>query len=160
MKQVMMMKRQKGAALVIGLMLLVVLTLLAVTGMNTASMELVMAGNEQYRQRAFQASETGIEQAVPKVPFIGQSCSPVEIAKSPNSETGTTYKVTSQYMGDHIESGVVRLHYELRSEGTSSRNANALHIQGTYVSQNSGDVTYGSGCMPAAPQPDPQQPVS
>jgi hypothetical protein len=147
-------------------MLLVVLTLLAVTGMNTASMELVMAGNEQYRQRAFQASEAGIEQAMPRVPFIGQSCSPVKIVESkfvesPESETVANYKVTSQYMGDRPSSGgVVELHYELRSEGTSSRNANALNVQGAFVAQNDGDVTYGSECMPAAPQPDPQQPVS
>jgi type IV pilus assembly protein PilX len=156
------MKHQSGAALVVGLMLLVVLTLLAVTGMNTASMELVMAGNEQYRQRAFQASEAGIEQALPRVPFIGQSCSPVKIAESPESETPTTYQVTSQFMGENSSGELVHLHYELRSTGTSSRNANAEHIQGALVTQNSGGVTYGSACMPAAPQPDPnpQQPVS
>ena len=41
--------RQRGAALVIGLLLLLVLTLLAVSGMSSASVELIMAGNEQYR---------------------------------------------------------------------------------------------------------------
>src|SRR5688572_1284483 len=56
--------RQRGAALVIGLMLLVVLTLLAVAGMNTASTELAMAGNEQYHLKASQFSETGIEQGL------------------------------------------------------------------------------------------------
>src|SRR5262245_51029290 len=56
--------RQRGAALVIGLMLLVILTLLAVTGMNTASTELAMAGNEQYQLKAIQASQTGVEQAL------------------------------------------------------------------------------------------------
>ena len=49
--------RQRGAALVIGLILLLVLTLLAVTGMNTASTELIMAGNEQYRQNAFSGQQ-------------------------------------------------------------------------------------------------------
>ena len=42
------MNTERGAALVIGLVLLLILTLLAVTGMNTATTELVMAGNEQY----------------------------------------------------------------------------------------------------------------
>jgi hypothetical protein len=41
-----------------------VLTLLAVTGMTTASLELQMAGNGQYRERAFQAAEAGLERAI------------------------------------------------------------------------------------------------
>ena len=59
-------RSQKGAALIVGLLLLVIVTLLAVTAMGTANTELVMAGNEQFRERAFQAAETGIEMAVKK----------------------------------------------------------------------------------------------
>ena len=55
---------QRGAALVVGLILLLVLTLLAISGMTTASLELLMAGNEQYRERAFQAADAGVEQAL------------------------------------------------------------------------------------------------
>ena len=53
--------RQRGAALVIGLILLVVITLLAVVGMNIANTELASATSEQLRLRAFNAAETGIE---------------------------------------------------------------------------------------------------
>jgi type IV pilus assembly protein PilX len=56
--------RQQGAALVVGLILLLVLTLLAISGMTTASLELQMAANEQYQERAFQAADAGIEQAM------------------------------------------------------------------------------------------------
>ncbi len=55
---------QRGAALVIGLILLLVLTLLAISGVSSASLEFFMAGNEQYRQNAFQAAEAGIERAM------------------------------------------------------------------------------------------------
>ncbi len=55
---------QRGAALVIGLLLLLVLTILAVSGMNSASLEFVMAGNEQYRANAFSAAEAGIERTL------------------------------------------------------------------------------------------------
>ena len=51
--------RQHGAALVTGLILLLVLTLLAVSGMNSASLEFMMAGNEQYCANAFSAAEAG-----------------------------------------------------------------------------------------------------
>ena len=73
--------RQRGAALVIGLILLVILTLLAITGMNTASTELVMAGNEQYRQHAFQASATGIEQAITVLPSVPQTAAPTVVPR-------------------------------------------------------------------------------
>lgn len=55
---------QSGAALVVGLILLMVLTLLAVSGMTTAALELQMASNEQYQERAFQFADAGIEQAI------------------------------------------------------------------------------------------------
>lgn len=57
-------RRESGAALVVGLILLLVLTLLAISGMTTASLELQMAGNEQYQKRAFEAADAGIEQAM------------------------------------------------------------------------------------------------
>ena len=56
--------RQSGAALVVGLLLLLVLTILAISGMTTATLELQMAGNEQYQERSFQSAEAGIEQAI------------------------------------------------------------------------------------------------
>ena len=55
---------QGGAALVIGLLLLLVMTTLALTGMSSAALELQMAGNEQFQERAFQAAEAGIAQAL------------------------------------------------------------------------------------------------
>jgi type IV pilus assembly protein PilX len=55
---------QRGAALVVGLLLLLVLTILAISGMTTASLELQMAGNEQYQERAFQAADAAIERAI------------------------------------------------------------------------------------------------
>ncbi|MEL7451569.1 MAG: PilX N-terminal domain-containing pilus assembly protein, partial [Pseudomonadota bacterium] len=56
--------RQRGAALIIGLVLLMMLTVLTVSGMRAATLEITMAGNVQYAQNAFQAAETGIERAM------------------------------------------------------------------------------------------------
>ena len=60
---------QSGAALVIGLALLGLLTVLGIAGMQAAAVELLMAGNEQARQRAFEAAEAGIEQALAAAAF-------------------------------------------------------------------------------------------
>ena len=80
-------RRQRGAALVVGLILLAVLTLLAVAGMNSASLELVMAGNMQTQEKAFQTAEAGIEQAM----AIGLFTVP----KSPKKEEHLDVKIGS-----------------------------------------------------------------
>ena len=48
--------KQRGATLIVGLILLMVLTVLGVSGMNTSRMEVRMAGNTQFRQDAFDNS--------------------------------------------------------------------------------------------------------
>jgi len=57
-------QKQNGAALVVSLILLVVITVLAISGMNTATTELAMARNDQNYENAFQAAETGLALAL------------------------------------------------------------------------------------------------
>ncbi|MGD9597608.1 MAG: PilX N-terminal domain-containing pilus assembly protein [Steroidobacteraceae bacterium] len=133
---------QRGAALVIGLVLLLILTLLAITGMNTATTELVMAGNEQYRRAAAMAATAGIEEAiadigtVPAVP----GAAPTEVTGVPVGAAGTDhYSSATRYIG--AETGLpqssvdrfVGLHYEIDSTGTSARNARDRQVQGVFV---------------------------
>lgn len=62
-------RRQSGAALVVGLILLVIVTVLAIAGTNTATTELAMARNNQNYENAFQAAETGLERAIARGNF-------------------------------------------------------------------------------------------
>jgi len=55
--------RQRGAVLVVSLVLLVVLTLLGVSVMNVTQLEERMASNTQEMNQAFQSAETGLSQA-------------------------------------------------------------------------------------------------
>lgn len=57
-------RREAGTALLIALCLLAALSILAVTGLDAALLELTMAGNQQERVTAFYAAEAGIEQAL------------------------------------------------------------------------------------------------
>ena len=144
--------QQTGAALVVGLMLLVVLTLLAISGMNTASTELVMASNEQYRQKAFQASGAGLEQALTLLATIPQSGTATESKnQAVPGESVDTYTTSSLYMGDDLNlpgfsSGkFVGFHYQIVSTGSSQRNASSQQLQGAYVIQNAGAAgSFGS----------------
>lgn len=129
--------RQRGAALVVGLLLLVVLTLLAISGMNTASLELIMAGNETYRQNAFQAAETGIEQALQTGTF-----DPNDSFEADDDLSDTdrySYEITAPI--NHALAGFQgsssdkysTFHFEVESVGTSARNAVSTHTQGVAI---------------------------
>jgi type IV pilus assembly protein PilX len=137
-------RRQKGAALVVGLMLLMVLTLLAISGMNTATLELQMAGNAQYSENAFQASETGIEQALREAKVNGVNTANVDPEKTlamPGS-TIDKYKILTTHTPENgvtkvpsggYSMGVGAYHFDVTSTGTSSRSAVETHVQGFYI---------------------------
>lgn len=144
-------RKQKGAALVVGLLLLVILTLLAITGMNTTTTELVMAGNEQFRENAFNASGAGLEDALSNLATVPQNGTPVKVTgtKVPNSTD--TYSTDSTYKGDDLNvpgysSGkFVGFHYEVVSTGLSARKASSQQRQGAFVIQSSGNAgSFGS----------------
>jgi type IV pilus assembly protein PilX len=137
---------QRGAALVVGMLLLLVLTLLAISGMNTASLELAMAGNLQYRENAFRAAETGIEQAL----VLGMFNPSDPAQRLPETDGATTPVGDS---GDHffamIEpelAGAAQpaiwgsswdsfstYHFRIDSNGASARNAVVTTVQGVAV---------------------------
>lgn len=134
--------RQRGAALVVGLILLMILTLLAISGMNTASTELVMAGNAQFQARAFQAAETGIERVIatgafnPTLPQVDSNATlddgdPNTADDSYSARTlprGNTLPPPGYSFGTFSSE-----HFEIRSTGESLRNASATHTQGVFL---------------------------
>jgi type IV pilus assembly protein PilX len=150
-------RRQQGAALVIGLLLLLVLTILAISGMTTATLELRMAGNTQYKERAFQAAETGIEQAIDTATFdtsapyavsnqlVDQNVDAADPTGDPDAcetedcydfnmefdkETGTTIVPGGGYS---MGTGFQAYHFNVESTGRSRRDAVATHTQSIYI---------------------------
>lgn len=132
-------KLQHGAALVVGLLLLLVLTLLAISGMNSASLEFIMAGNEQYRSNAFQAAEAGIEQSIQQGAF--NPGAPVQTLNgAPTATDAWTATLTPQLGGVPLAAiwgnswnSFSTYHFEISSVGTSVRSANAINLQGVAV---------------------------
>lgn len=136
--------RQRGAALVAGLVLLLILTLLAISGMNTATTELVMAGNEQYQARAFQAAETGIERVIAAGVFNpNPTVAPMPVTITfPDGDPRTqddTVTTTTAPRGSTLPPPGYSFgtfsseHFEIISNGQSLRNASATHAQGLFV---------------------------
>ena len=164
--------RQRGAALAIGLILLVVLTLLAFSGMNAATTGLAMAGNEQYRRSASEAAAGGIELAIANlrnVPTLAGAPTPLNGHLPDGAETAR-YATTTVYLGD--ETGLpqssadkfIGLHYEIQSTGMSLRGASVSQVQGALViaSQRAGEPDtfrrLGTGLTGPAPAPPPAPP--
>lgn len=54
-------RRQRGTALIMSLVILLILTILGVTAMSTASLEEKMSGNIQEGTRGFEVAESGLQ---------------------------------------------------------------------------------------------------
>lgn len=127
------MRRQTGAALVIGLMLLCILTLLAVSTMNTAATELLMSGNDQYQLRAAQAAQLGIEQTIATAAFTG-----VQTFTDPALPGGDAYSAILRPRGatpapTGYNNTFTAEHFEIESTGRSHRGAKTVHVQGLFI---------------------------
>ncbi len=141
-------KRQRGAALIIGLILLAIITLLAVVGMNISNSELASATSEQIRLRAFQAAESGLEHGIVEMRDVGTTAEdekgvefdPVAAAGSPKDGDGNaldTYTNTITFRGYSMvpmysKKDFAAYHYSIVTEGKSSRNAIARHETGAF----------------------------
>ena len=147
MKTVIQFKSQQGAALVVGLILLMVITVLSISGMNTATTELAMARNDQNYENAFQAAETGLEQALGQGGFNTMAGSTMTIAINMNDEVTATIAfeewtlVPDKAFSLGSGSGIKAHHFLATSTGTSSRapgsttdrDSAAVHTQAFYI---------------------------
>ena len=140
-------QKQDGAALVVGLILLVVITVLAISGMNTATTELAMARNDQNYENAFQAAETGLAVA------LGQGAFNTLVGAT-ITQTITTYESVSVQITFEDSSpvpdrayslgagsGVAAYHFIATSQASSmrdpgnptDRDSTAVHTQAFYI---------------------------
>ncbi len=138
---------QQGAALVMGLLLLVVITILAVSGMNTATIALAMARNDQNYENAFQAAESGLETALSQGSFntIG-NITMTQVISPHESVTVTIQFEDSTLVPDRAYSlgagsDVAAYHFLATSQSESrrapgtltDRDSTAVHTQAFYV---------------------------
>jgi type IV pilus assembly protein PilX len=125
---------QEGATLVVGLVLLLVLTIVGVSGMNTATMELTMAGNAQFQQDAFQLAEDGIDIAIGTREFSTDGTRVVDWLGTPEHDrrAETTYRMNTPAPGSSVGE-LEAFHFDTTSVGRGPRNAQSQHTQSFYV---------------------------
>ena len=149
MRNISIQRRQRGAALIVGLVLLVVITVLAISGMNTATTEIAMARNDKNSEDVFQAAETGLEQALAQRPFntlanttLTQDITAHESVTAVIVFEDTTL-VPDRAFSLGVGSGIAAYHFNTTSTavsrriagnaGTTDRDASAVHSQSFYV---------------------------
>lgn len=136
--------RQRGAALVIGLILLLVLTLLAVSGMSTSTLELQMTGNQQFSQNAFQAAETGIDRALGSGNYT--TVAPTVVGNTSLSGSTDVFNSTTTFNSDNgvtpvpaggfslgVSTGFQAYHFDITSTGAAGRGATSTNTQSFYI---------------------------
>ncbi len=147
MNTLMNLQRQDGAALVVGLVLLVVITVLAISGMNTATTELAMARNDQNYENAFQAAETGLENSLSQGRFNTLvNTNLVQNISLSDTVTSVIVFEDSTLVPDRafslgVGSGIAAYHFNAIATaeskrdagGTTDRDASAIHSQAFYV---------------------------
>ena len=137
-----MTRRQQGAALVVSLILLMMLTLLAVSTMRTASLEVAMAGNDQFGENAFQLAETANEQYMRTVETNSacvdeQNDGICDIGLTAVAQMGGSFQAVNNNIPNEdppcalssIDEGI-RFDFEVQLTGNASDNAVSTHTQG------------------------------
>lgn len=143
--------RQQGATLVVSLILLLVLTILGISTMGTASMEMRMAANNQYLENAFQLAETGLETTIQGFNDTGNfpppgpaNCPPAAIMPLGAAtavvdlrgifRTGTGFCGQSpDFSGGSSLGKISQFHYRIDSRGASQSGSASLNRQGFFI---------------------------
>jgi hypothetical protein len=148
-------KAQVGSALVVGLLLLSLVTLLGLAGVSSARVELQLAHNEQFRENAASAASAGIEIAISHVTASAPESVPARIAASLPGDAARI-DVAIRFLG--FETGLPQLpgaplagaHFEIVSIGHAARGAvdrQRVHVMHTVELADAA----AAGCEPEVP---------
>jgi hypothetical protein len=122
-----MSSRQRGATLVVGLMLLTLVTLLGLAGGATAHIEAQLAHDEQFRENAATAASAGVEVAISRIVTTPEPASFSASAALPGATS--RFDIQVRFLGYDIAlpqaagANLAGAHFEIISTGYSSRRA-------------------------------------
>jgi type IV pilus assembly protein PilX len=96
-------KTQKGAALVISLILLVIITLLSVSAMQNTNLDTKITVNHQFKTLSFQAAESALAMATVKKPVV----------QIPSSIDGAVANNPNYFVAPEVDDEMPELHANL-----------------------------------------------
>jgi Tfp pilus assembly protein PilX len=141
---------QRGSALIVSMVFLIILTILGISTMTTSRVEIRMAVNQQSADQAFQASASGIDQTLSQTnifdtnaaaginntfyyrqtvggPFTNGTNNFMETVN-----TNTLFEVTAPPPGFSLGSKVTAFHFRILSTGNSVAGSESQQVQGFY----------------------------
>ena len=131
---------QQGAVLVAGLMLMLVLTVLGVSSMNTVTMEITMASSAQAQLDAFQLAENAIDIALATESYATSEPRTVALLgvsdfdrQAVTTYTGINTPVPGEANSQGVSGAMSAWHFEVVAQSQGPRNAAAFHTQGFFV---------------------------
>lgn len=93
-------RKQRGAVLIMSLVLMMIVAMLGITGVRTVVMEKNMASNSQYSMQVFQAAETAVEGSIADDTVLADA-----LAAGLSVPQSRTYDVNSAYQTYDVTSG-------------------------------------------------------
>ena len=132
-------ERQRGAALLVTLLLLGILALLSASALQSAALDLTMSGNEQFRSRALQAAEAGIESAIVQLRATPPGGVPATISAQPMPGLPADGRSsTVRYIGDDPQ---------IAAASGGSRSAQQYTVASTGMAPRGATVTLEAGLL-------------
>ncbi len=127
--------RQRGTVLIMSMLILMILTILGITAMGTASLEEKMSGNSQEGTRAFEAAESGLNEALNTAGALDLNLTTTN--NFPYNGMKASASVSSQFMqfssprrGSGYGSSVEAANFDQASTGSTTVGAKAVVHQG------------------------------
>jgi type IV pilus assembly protein PilX len=127
---------QHGAVLIMSLVILMILTLLGITAMSTSSLQEKMSGNAQETTRAFEAAESGLNQALNTSGVLNLNGSTTNNFSYDSGKSGSASVVTAfvEYTppkrGSGYGNNFQAANFDQSSTGTTTVGAKAVVHQG------------------------------
>ena len=136
-KRYRILRNDTGSALILALLILLVLTLLGISAINTTTFETVISGNERARVEAFYAAEAGIQEALSRLPNTA-SIKETKLRENRyywggtpedrSNPKGPEFPGFALGPGDDPSEGVYR-RYRIRITGLASGTAQQVEVQ-------------------------------
>lgn len=146
------MNTQRGAALVAGLLLVTLISLLGLAGAAASQVELQLARNEQFRENAASAASAGIEIAISHVIASAPEAVPARLHAS-LPDLGAHAEIQVRFVG--LEPALPQLpganlagaHFEILSNGHAERGATDRQRAWVMLAVEVGEAV-GEDCEP------------
>lgn len=134
-------RRQRGSALIVAFVFLIIMTILGLSSMNTSRLELKMANNLQYADLAFQTAESGIDLLLATPALKSKlNTDPTDLVgfkqsytiKSGQDATAAARFITAG-LAPGYSIGTPALHYQITSTGEGAGGGESEHVQGFFI---------------------------